>query len=343
MTGMIPKEEIIVSKHSWSYFAKVGVGLVASIYAGLYCWRLAMSPAYFDLRYLVLFLFSAYWIFVLLKMLLRHQVIRVGEERMLVQRPAGIAKIDRKDYGTYWEEPSKVQLPWNSLAGSSNRLYCKSKHGKSFVLSEGVYENYWELRNSIVHQFQEGSKDHFKRIRNRQEHGYRWLLVLIGSFFIWGFFTRITNKVQHIDHDLISFEATLGSKPLQAFSVEEREAVLAIPLHPDFRFTLDQDAFAAIKDRKTFGSEFLANKTIQLYVLKTDYEQKLSLSQLPQFWTKHLAWDHIKVYQIVLQDKGLVDLNEALSRKKRDDFLGILMLLMALAMLSAAFFPLMRV
>ncbi len=206
---MIPKGEIIVSKHSWTYLAKVGLGLVTSIYASFYWWRLATTPASFDLRYTALFICSAYWVLVLVRMLLRHQVIRVGEQRLLIQRPIGITKIDQKDYGIYWEEPPKVDWPWNSLAWNPNRIYFQSTYGKSFVLSEGVYKNYWEVRNSIVSQFQEGTKDHFKGIRYQQEHGYLWLLVLISLFVIWGLFSRFANPFSRIEQELPTMETSL--------------------------------------------------------------------------------------------------------------------------------------
>ena len=222
-----------------------------------------------------------------------------GVEQKRILKKKKIAKNDVKGYAEVIHRGSK---------GNNTQLIIFSKNKNEYIKVEkiGWGDKYNLLLKKIKSDYKKVGFEEVSQITKRRKNLYKNIGKGLGVFiFIFGLYQLIFIDIIPPErfHQL---DGVIAAKPIIAERRKGRIESMTFELdkYEEFIFSISGEAFRMLH---VSAKKLNKGDEVSLKVLKADYQQKLNKSIPPDFKSKYVNWNIIRLYEIAYSGQTLLD------------------------------------
>lgn len=294
------------AKPKWSSIVGLvlaGLGMLAISYYLLY---ITLQHTYPELVGILLAAFFGILGLTSLYILLRLETIVIEKDVLILYSLlTPPKKIPIKDIVGYSEiqKENKYQQEWQVLT-----LFTQSG---TYKISSSKYDeyDYTQLKNILTKgkpRDVESEKKHDKKLTQK------WALtfIVLGSLFLLGLGKQFHYKTQPLlEHQCTTLQATVAESPIIAFGKSSKSILIRFVEYPVFNFKLSGSGLYAA-NAYGFVSSVKAGDTLQIQILKEEYEKKIMTIKPLSLWDKTVNYRFISVYGLRDMQRSYLTLSD---------------------------------
>lgn len=206
--------------------------------------------------------------------LLDSWFLKISDQKIVIGSIFRKREIERNQILSFSEENYKRKY----LSGKRLKIF--SKDEKSTIFYD-YHKGYRYIKDFVKHK--DLRKNGFRREHKLNDLFTDIFIVLICSILFSVYFFCGTDEKEEMSYIQVYLleEMKIGKKSMSFQSQK----------YPKFKFIAD------INEQQN-QSDFKAGKNLMIRIKKGDYEMKLLRTREPDFFTKHIDWNRIRVYDI---------------------------------------------
>ena len=209
------------------------------------------------------------------------------------------------------------------------------KTEKGFFVIDYSYLNYSEISKLAKNNFRKLNDKDFKKYDFQQSLFFRISFLLISFLFFGIFINQQMKTFDQFEKELQTTQITLLANPIIESTIGSSGSnYIRIPVeeYPEFIFKISGNEYVAC--RKTILTDLKKGDKINIRLKRDDLELKLLKTDEPFFWTTHLHWNKIKIYQLEYENIEYLNFNQLEKIMESDRSLRWFFLLLGLLSFS---------